>query len=371
MLDTVVITIPRGFYSIMKPYMFSPNADILQRPGNYLVKCMNNPTATDKENGIYRPRMTLMKRPTKNGTDLLPLRIEFSVAKMLHGNNIDEVVETDFKAVVKALGKAAYEMGVLIMSKEIMEASVSAFHPSKNIELTGGYTSGFVITELNKINASKRMDLNRDSFRNDGQSLQFYTNSHSLIVYDKVQDLKKPTKRAIDKDQNFLQASLFDTVATKEKREILRIEARLAKKVKLNDTLSRLGFKENPTFKDIFNKNMCQKILLDYWNGLIVGQNMFVFDVESKPDKILEKCFQSWPNIGPKEAVFLVGLRCLSREGIRKTRAIIERHATTRSWYRIAKDLPLIDEISDKTYHGWVKQINDSLNDFEPYRLSA
>lgn len=28
----------------------------------------------------------------------------------------------------------------------------------------------------------------RDSFRNNGHSLQFYTNSHSLVLYDKVQD---------------------------------------------------------------------------------------------------------------------------------------------------------------------------------------
>ncbi len=371
MLDTVVLTIPRGSYSIMKPYMFSPNANILNGSGNYLVKCMNNPTATDRENGIYRPRMTLMKRPTKNGIDLLPLRIEFSVAKMLYGNNVDEVVEADFEAVVKALRKAVLEMGVILMSREIMEASVSAFHPSKNIPLADGYTSGFVITELNKINVSKKMDLNRDSFRNDGQSLQFYTNSHSLILYDKVQDLKKPQKRANDKDQNFLQASLFDVLTTKGRKEILRIEARLTKKVKMNSVLSRLGFKEDPTFRDIFNKTICQKILLDYWDELVTGQNMFVFDMESKPDRVLEKCFQNWPKIGPKEAVYLVGLRCLSREGIRKTRAIIERHATSRSWYRVAKDLPSIDEISDKQYHGWVKQIGNNLNDFMPYRLSV
>jgi hypothetical protein len=329
---------------------------------------MNNPTATDKKEGVYRPRMTLMKRMTRNGSDI-PLKIEFSVAKMLYGNNVDEVEEKDFEDVVTALGKAMFEMGVSVTRKDIREAKVSAFHPSKNIELHSGYTSGFVITELHKIDVSKKMDLNRDSFRNSGHSLQFYTNSHSLVVYDKIQDLKKPDKRAMDKDQNTLQLSLFET-AKKEKKEILRIEARLAKKVKLNATFKHLGIKENPTFADIFKKSLCKRVLQNYWQELIESKNLFLFEVESNPKKTLEKVFKSKPDIKPKDALYLVGLWSLSKEGIRDVRAIVERYATPRTWYRIVEDLPFLDEISGKVYHGWVKQIADSLKAFEPYKLN-
>src|SRR3989344_1989547 len=118
MLDTVILTIPRGFYRIPKPFMFTPNAEILRGPGNYLVKCVNNPTATDKRNKVYRPRMTLMKRMTRNGTEL-PLKIEFSVAKMLYGNNVEELQEKDFESVVRALCKAMDEMGVVVSSDDI------------------------------------------------------------------------------------------------------------------------------------------------------------------------------------------------------------------------------------------------------------
>jgi len=369
MLDTVILTIPRGSFKL-RPEAFTPNANILKMSGNYLVKCVNNPTASDKRNGTYRPRMTLMKRMTKNG-DEIPLKIEFSVAKMLYGNNVDEVQESDFERVVNALHKAMSDMGVIVLTEDIRNAKVSAFHPSKNIELRSGYTSSFVITELHKIDVSKKMDLNRDSFRNSGHSLQFYTNSHSLVIYDKVQDLKKPEKRAMDKDQNLIQLSLFETLAKKEKKEILRIEARLAKKVKLNATLKALSLKENPTFQEIFSKDLCQKILRNYWEELITSKNLFLFEIESSPKKTLEKIFKNRPDIKPKDALYLVGLWVLSKEGIRDTRAIIERGATPRTWYRIAEDLPFLDDISDKTYHGWVKQINDALNDFEPFRLST
>lgn len=370
MLDTVILTIPRGSYKL-RPEAFTPNANILKMSGNYLIKCVNNPTASDKKAGTYRPRLTLVKRPTRNGSEI-PLKIEFSVAKMLYGNNVDEVEEKDFEKVISALHEAMLEMSVYVSHEDLRNAKVSAFHPSKNIELTTGYTSSYVITELHKIDVSKKMDLNRDSFRNSGHSLQFYTNSHSLVVYDKVSDLKKPDKRAMDKDQNSLQLSLFETLTKKEnKKEVLRIEARLAKKVKMNAILKGLKFKENPTFRDIFKKDLCQKILLNYWDEIITGKNLFLFDVESKPKKTLDAIFKNKPNIKPKDALYLVGLRVLSKEGIRDIRAIIERYATPRTWYRIAEDLKFLDEISGKTYHGWVKQIKDAIDDFVPFRLST
>lgn len=368
MLDTVILTIPRGSYRIPLTNMFTPNADILRGAGNYLVKCVNNPTASDKRDNLYRPRMTLMKRMTRNGNEI-PLKIEFSVAKILYGNNVEEVRESDFDSVIAALQKAMAQMGVLVARESIANASVSAFHPSKNIELKSGYTSSFVINELQKIDVSKKMDLNRDSFRNSGHSLQFYTNSHSLVIYDKMQDIKKPQKRAIDKDQNNTQLSLFDTLVKKKKKEILRIEARLTKRVKLNAVLDGLGFKQNPTFRDVFRKDLCQKILLNYWEELITGKNLFLFEMDGNPKRMLEKIFKTKPKMKPKEAIYLVGLKMLSKEGIRDMRAVIERYATSRTWYRMAKDLPLLDEIAGKNYHSWVKQVNDSLKAFLPLRL--
>ena len=369
MLDTVILTIPRGSYRL-RPEAFTPNANILKMAGNYLVKCVNNPTASDKKEGTYKPRLTLMKRMTRNGSEI-PLKIEFSVAKMLFGNNVDEVEEKDFEKVISALHEAMLEMQVYVSHENLRNAKVSAFHPSKNIELAKGYTSSFVITELHKIDVSKKMDLNRDSFRNSGHSLQFYTNSHSLVVYDKVQDLKKPEKRAMDKDQNSVKMSLFDVLTKKEKKEILRIEARLAKKVKMNATLKALGFDKDPTFKDVFKKDLCQKVLLNYWDELITSKNLFLFDVESNPKKTLDTIFKNKPTIKPKDAIYLVGLRVLSKEGIRDTRSVVERYATARTWYRIAEDLKFLDDISGKTYHAWVKQIKDTLDAFTPYRLST
>lgn len=369
MLDTVILTIPKKYFHISKPAMFMPNADVMNNTGNCLIKCVNNASASDKRNGIYRPRLTLIKRPTKNGSEIW-LKVEFSVAKILFANNVDEVQENDFEAVVGALHKSMVEMGVSVVTDKIREASVSAFHPSKNIELTDGYTSSYVINELNKIKISKKMDLNKDSFRNSGNSLQLYTGSHSMVIYDKIQDIQTPEKRAIDKDQNKLQLSLFATLMQSDLKEILRIEVRLTKKVKLNSVMKKLGFKENPTFRDIFRKDVCQKILQNYWQELILGTNLFLFDMNSNPQTTLEKIFKAEPDMKPKKAIFLVGLWTLSKSGIRHTRSIVEKHCVGRSWERYSKELVFLDKISTKSYHKWVKQIDDAINNFNVFKTN-
>lgn len=374
MLDTVILTIPREIFGKEQfrylPEMFTPDARVLNTLSGSLIKCVNNPTAFDKKEGVYKPRLTLIKRPTKNGSKI-SLKIEFSVAKMLYGNNVEEVEESDFEKVVSALHLAMRGMSVFISPETLKSASVSTFHPSKNIELTGRYTSTFVIKELYKVNASQKMDLDKDSFRNNGSSLQLYTNSHSLVIYDKIKDLSKPEKRAIDKDQNSIQLSLFETLAKKERKELLRIEVRLTKKVKMRAVLRRLGFNEGPTFRDIFQKDVCQKILTNYWDELIAHENLFLFDMENNPKRVLEAVFKNDLNIKPKEAVFLVGLWVLCKEGIRDTRAIIEQHADIRTWYRIAEGLKVLDDVSGRVYHGWFRQIKDNLVTFDSYRLST
>jgi hypothetical protein len=107
----------------------------------------------------------------------------------------------------------------------------------------------------------------------------------------------------------------------------LRIEVRLAKKVKMNAMLKQLGFPTDPTFKDVFKKNVCQKILLTYWSEIITSKNLFLFDTENNPKKTLVNVFKSKKKITPKEAFYLVGLRVLSREGIRDVRAVVEQFA--------------------------------------------
>lgn len=364
MLDTVILIIPRSGYLITNHDKFTPSTQgMFESPKPYF-KYINNPTKEDKTKGIYKPRLTIINRG--NSFDL---KIEFSASKLLFDNNLDELEESDFEAVVEKLKQRANEMGVKIYTNFIKNANVSSFHPSKNIVLSQGYTSTFVIQELSKINLHGKFDLEKTSFRNNGQSLQFYANSHSFVFYDKITDLGKPEKRAIDKEQTKYQSSLFDWIKKENKGlEVLRFEIRLSKKQKMNSVLKEIGYSANPLFKDIFKKEMCQRILNLYWNKFFAN-NLFLFSASNKPQRMLEKIFSVYPNLKTKQAIYLMGLYALGKDeqGIRGLKSILPKE----QWTRTSKDFKKFqDSKFNQGLHGFVGDIQKNLEEFEALKYT-
>ena len=260
MLDTVILNIPRDkVYDIGNPKGMKP-WELLTNTSAYRKYTKNPPRGL--KDGIYRPRMTGIKRLIGAGRMSWFVRIEFSVAKLLFGNNLQEVIESDFQTVVGRLSDRLLEMGVLIHKIDIENAVIATVHPSKNIVLSEGYTASLVSKELSKININKKFDLTKTTFMNDGQSLQGYTIAHSVVFYDKIADLIKGKRRAVDKDQTPDQLSLFAAIKKENSSlEILRFEVRICRKQKLDAVLRKLGFQPDATFKDIFKRDVCQKIV--------------------------------------------------------------------------------------------------------------
>ncbi|MFH1564328.1 MAG: hypothetical protein ABIC82_00560, partial [bacterium] len=247
MLDTIILTIPKQCYSITDYKKFHTTKEAMEYFGVGYACFKNNPTKEDKDIGIYKPCLTIFRRGAG-----LDLQIQFSAPKLLFNNNLDELGQENFNCAVNILNDRLLSMGVKLYSKEVIEnANVIAFHPSKNIPLTQGYTAVFAIKELAKINISKKFDVDTKDYRNGGQSLQLYTNSHSMVFYDKINDLNKEKNRAIDKDQTPQQKDIFNFIKEQQPRlEILRLEIRLSKKRKMDEILEKVGHAPNPTFKD-------------------------------------------------------------------------------------------------------------------------
>jgi hypothetical protein len=261
----------------------------------------------------------------------------------------------------------------LVFSACLENAEIISFHPSKNIPLSKGYTANLAIKELNKIDCSKRFDFDEKNYRNNGEVLQFYTRSHSFVIYDKINDLVKPQKRATDKDQTKQQLSIFDYIKTNEQTlQILRLEIRLSLRQKLNSVMDFLEQKTNPTFKDIFNKEICKKIVNSYWDNFF-GNNLFVFNTNSSPQYILELIFMKYPKTKILQAIKTVGLYmlCKDDDGIRGFRQIIDSHRHKRTdWQAVKRDLKqLEDEIFTSSVWGFIKDIRRELKDFKPFRL--
>ena len=368
MLDTVILQILIDYSAIIDHNQFKPSTEKILEDKRGFLKCVNNPSKIDKEKWGYMPRLAIIKRG-KN----IYLKAEFSVPKLLFGNNLDEMEEKNFNEVVSKLRKTIEQMGVRLWTHEIEKAEVISFHPSKNIPLSKGYTPSFAIRELSKINLNQKLELERVGFRNDGEALQFYSNQHSLVFYDKINDLNKPTKRAIDKNQIKQQTDLFEYIK-KEKRnlEVLRIEIRLSKKRKMNEVLKKLGYPQNPAFKDILKKELCQKILKHYWDYFF-NDNLFLFDVRNNPQTILNLILKRNPKIGIKKAIYQTGFLILCRddEGMRGFRNIAQLYKPKINWTNLKKWLTNYQtELNAIPLHGFIKDIEESLDNFEAFRLN-
>lgn len=359
MLDTVILTIEGGSVQTIKDSRV-PGWN-LHSQSNAFSKFTKNQTSLQKRDRVYRPRVTGIKRGKSR-----VIRLEFSVPKLLYGNNIDEVTDSDFPLVTKLLRERLADLGVIVSEKTLREAKVSGFHPSKNIILDEGHTVSEVLQELSKVNLTQKMELTKQTFYN-GEALQFWSKSHSMTIYDKKRDYGKSKGGATDKDKHVTTQSFLDALYLLP--EILRIEVRLAETRKMNQVLDRIGHATNPNFVAIFNSMLCQKIVEDYWKNLVADDNRFLFSAVSAPQNFLKLVRRYFPDIKQKQALYLVGLLQAAKDeggitGLRNT-----LNLDKRSWYRLVEDLRSLDFLTEHE-HEWINTIEAQISTFSPIQLS-
>jgi len=366
MIDTIVLTISKEkFRTLDNTQGLYPSWGLQSRTFNY-DKYVKN-----RKNDPRFPRLTFYKRKD----DRTPyIKVEFSAGKILFNDNLNEPEEKQAPLLIETLKERLLEMGEVITKSDLENGDVQAFHPSKNIPLSDGYTANGIRNELSKININKKFDLTGMIFKNDGRSLQIHTESHSIVFYDKIADLNQKKKKAVDKDQTPKQFSLFEEIKKNQpKLEVLRMEIRLSKKQKMNSIMQKLGFQKNPKFKDIFKKDVCQKVVKWYWDNIIKGENLFLFGLLNNPKRLFNDILRKNENPKLKESIYLVGLDVLCKDGggIRELRDISEKYIKQRNWYRYSDDIKLLNNIESKnTLHSWVKQIDDAVKDFKPIKES-
>jgi len=369
MLDTVILMIPRSKATLVDQSGEGAVWD-LQSSTKAYQKLVKNPSKREEKSGLYFPRLTGYKRKVGKAQDEATLRIEFSAPKLLFKNNLDELVDLDFERVVETLKDRLERMGVVISTKNLKEAGIRAVHYSKNIELEGGYTSRYVIGEIGKINLNRRLDLTRARYMNEGQSLYAYSVSNSVILYDKIADLRRSQKRSIDKDKTDHQTTLFSPLAS---AEILRFEVRLSQTRRMSSLLRELGFPEKPTFQDIFSIKKAKAVVLHYWGEMVKEDNLPLFSHSLGARDLLGQILLTKRNAKSKTAVYLTGLVLLAQDngGMRELRETLSRRVHDRTWYRLVHDLREVSkDLVSLQRRDWYEQINIALEEYSPMRTA-
>jgi AraC-like DNA-binding protein len=371
MLDTVILSIPRDKMRTLNDKRFPEWR--LEKTKRGFALYVKNTTKEETDRGLSYIKLNGYTRSNGKNGYIKTVNIEFSANKLIkENNNLNEMVESEADLVLSTLQSRLRDMGEIVALKDL-NAEISAFHPAKNVVLSDGYTASSVIKELSKINVSKKFDKTDMVFANDGESLQIRTECHSIVFYDKISDMAKDSKKAIDKDQGQYQQDLFTEIRKKMPTlEVLRLEVRLSTKRKMKEVMKKLGFTDKPIFSDIFKKDVCQKIVRWYWEEIIKGENLFLFELLNSPKRLLRKVIKEDNGIKAKQSIFLVGLSVLSKDegGIRELRQILSKRTKQRNWYRFSDDIKQLNKIANKrSLHSWVQQIDQAVESFEVVKL--
>src|SRR5579863_8182160 len=103
MIDTIVLLVTQDLFEITNPDLFTPSACWILNNNHLLrgISSKQNPTKKELAQAVYKPRLTLLRRPSTSSTPYYAkaskgkpttlLKIELSLPKLLFGNNFEEL----------------------------------------------------------------------------------------------------------------------------------------------------------------------------------------------------------------------------------------------------------------------------------------
>jgi hypothetical protein len=340
--------------------------------GKSFIKAVQNPPKSAFKNGIYLPRLTIIKA-IRSGGYVIELKIELSLPKLRFGNNFDELENDDFLRVVRLLHRALYSMQVEVTFEDLEYASVSAIHYAKNIHLKNHTSCSMIISELHKIDLSQKIDIGTERFRNGGHALHYHTNTRDIVFYDKMKDLEKAKisdKRAMESD-NAIQLALFDEFPNPKALQVFRMEIRLGNRQEMKRTFGRVGIKANPTFNEIFEKNISQKILSYFWEEIKESSQLLNFKTEGVFE-LAESIKANNPNLKPQKLlVYLAFLVLGKEENTKRLRSFLGYEGSpnaNRKWYSIKKAIKSLRYDRRGNYQA-IDEIRKDLKEFKITKL--
>lgn len=374
MIDTIVLTLKLDMFKITEPYKFQPNANEIinaeyERGGRGYKKCSQNPTPRELKSGNYKPRLTLTRRVKRDRQYEITLRIEFSIPKLLFGNNFDELENDDLFDTIIILQRKLEEMGVLISEVNLATAPVSAIHYSKNIVLSDYTTPLTYIKQLRKANINQSLDTNQTDFRNEGHSWKYRANTFEVAFYDKLRDLEyaaKSKKRAEEKD-NEMQLDLFKKRPKKKPFEVLRVEIRLNRRQKIKQILRKTGKQHEPTLYSMFSQQTAKSVLLYYLDEIEKAYPPILLSNQDKSADYFNELLINYPKIKLHTALKLTGLKAVLEEaGVREFRETAKRYKKD-AWYALNTQMKQYSKTESlKPVFPFLRK---ELSEFKPLKL--
>lgn len=343
MIDTIILTLVEGSFTITNPDAFTPSAQWAMG-GEYKLRGIiskQNPTKQELASGIYKPRLTLFQRSIASSGVKTLLKIELSLPKLFFGNNFEELTQKQFADLVQKLYTVLHTMGIATDITTLAQAPVSVIHFAKNIPLTDGSIPYHYISKIEEANITLSLDVNQTDYRNKGHSYKWHSKAYELVFYDKIRDLEKAKhsdKRSMEKD-GAIQAHLYDALQNRNKFEILRMETRLNNRRKIESLLKKLEIKAQLTFKGLFKTNIARTVLMHYLDEVERARPPLVDFKTSNTKNLLVTLIFNNPDLSLHRILQLYGMKmALEHISMRELRTMFGSY-NKRSWYRLVADM--------------------------------
>jgi hypothetical protein len=364
MIDTIKFTLDRRMFWPVDGSKFQKGITNLGHGYGVLVQ---NPSKREMTCGIYKPRLTLANRFNTTGNHELTLSVELSLPKLVYGNNFDELQDSDFDRLVDLLKSALDSMGIKVFRDLLAKAPVSAIHYSKNIPLTDGSTTNYIISKLKEAGLSAALDTNQTDYKN-GCGFKWHCNTYEIGFYDKIKDLetakKWGDKRAVE-SQNAIQLSLFDALQCRKTFEVLRMEVRLGCRTKITSLFTKLGIGRELIFKDLFDSATSKTVLRSYLEEIEAHRPRLLDCVPSDAKSLIADIKLSNPSLSAAHVLQLLGVKsALESMGHTELRSMLGYKA--RNWYRLLAD---VRSIKPTISRDPLAVVRNNLMEFKPLKL--
>lgn len=376
MIDTVVLIIEEGKFTVSEPEKFSPTAIWCSHNRSELYgrtfqnyRSVQNPTSKELNKGIYKPRLTLLKGFSKKGVHKTLLKIEVSLPKLLYGNNFDELKENNFQAVIEKLAFVLRQMGLYVGEHDLRYADISTIHYSKNLLLDKNMTSQEIIQEISKGNYSLRQDIENVKYRNAGNLFKIHTNTWEFAVYDKIKDLQqaKISNKRSEENDNQIQLHFLDKIKSMPSIEVLRLEARLNKRKAIRSLLTELNIHTGTLFKDLYSEHISRQVLLHYIHKMKAAcPDILNYNSDSNTFSFPE-FMNNNPTLTLRDKFLFYGvMTALKTHGMRDIKEMLKDEKSKKSWYRMLKATKQLNIPREINYFVYLE---NKLKEFNPLSL--
>lgn len=248
----------------------SEKASPQSRP--YLRRFVLTPKNLHQFSKSYMPRVEVFEAFTEDRKNIrYILKIEFSAPKLLYGNSLLEIVESDKKYILQELKTALTKVNILVKEEDLGKATVAAVHFCKNVPLPRTIKMREVLNELVRIDITKAVDVTGKEFKHGARVLNIYSGVVDRSFYDKISDSIRPKNKRSDKSYISPERSFIEQYGL-QNREVFRYEYRIKKtqtvKREVNIALKR-DTKTPIVFNDLFVDGFIKGMVTKSWRDLI------------------------------------------------------------------------------------------------------